>query len=537
LKYIFKISKIALVIGAIFLFSANSWSQNDILELLPGAYKLSFNEKTGAQKLTGGGVNFTYQGNVMYCDSAYFYDKTNEVKAYGKVHINSNDTLNLFCDSMYYSGKTKKAKLWGNVRMRDREYKLLTDTLEYDAKLKQAVYRNGGRIESILNKEILTSKVGYFYPNTKNLFFSGKVNYRNDSLTMKTDTLRYKYLVKKVYFFGPTDIKSKTYSIHCEKGWFQTETEEGVLQKNANIIKGSKFISGDSLYVNAQKGISQGKGNIFYSDTVSKISFNGEKAYFSDLKKFGFLTGKAIAQYQLKKDTLFIHADTLFSYQDSLNELEKVLGHHDVRIFSRDFQGKCDSISFHQKNGKLEMFDKPMVWSKNAELKGQFMEVFLKDTIIERVEITDKSSAVMQLDSGKLYNQVAGKKMIAYFIENELKKLDVKGNAQTVYFPEETKENDSMIEIQRKGMTRLYASDLKIILDSGEVESVTYVGQPDGVMYPMDQINKDEQFIQYFSWNLKYRPLNVADLLKVIDEKKVNQEKSELEKAPLKSTK
>jgi hypothetical protein len=129
-----------------------------------------------------------------------------------------------------------------------------------------------------------------------------------------------------------------------------------------------------------------------------------------------------------------------------------------------------------------------------------------------------------------LYNQVAGKKMIAYFVENELKKLDVKGNAQTVYFPEETKENDTLIEIQRKGMTRLYASDLKVLLDSGEVESVTYLGQPDGVMYPMDQINKDEQFIQYFSWNPNYRPLNVADLLKVIEIPKEILEKSESEK-------
>jgi hypothetical protein len=212
------------------------------------------------------------------------------------------------------------------------------------------------------------------------------------------------------------------------------------------------------------------------------------------------------------------------------------LGHHDVRIFSKDFQGKCDSISYQQKDGKLEMFDKPMVWSKNAELKGQFMEVFLKDTMIERVEITDKSSAVMQLDSGKLYNQVAGKKMIAYFIDNELKKLDVKGNAQTIYFPEETKENDTLVEIQRKGMSRLYASDLKVLLDSGEVESVTYLGQPDGVMYPMDQINKDEQFIQYFSWNPKCRPLCVADLLKVIEEQKEILENAPQTKKAVKAT-
>jgi hypothetical protein len=30
--------------------------------------------------------------------------------------------------------------------------------------------------------------------------------------------------------------------------------------------------------------------------------------------------------------------------------------------------------------------------------------------------------------------------------------------------------------------------------------------QPDGMFYPMDQIEKDEQFLQGFSWNPALRP-------------------------------
>lgn len=514
MKFRFKISKIALVLSAIFLLSFPGWGQKGILELLPGSYKLIYNENTGAHRLVGGGVNFVYQGNKMYCDSAHYFNKSNEVKAYGNVHINNRDTLNLFCDSLYYNGNSKKAKLWGNVRVRDREYKLTTDTLDYDAQKGQGVYRNGGRVESILRKEVLTSKVGYFYPNSKNFAFSGKVKYKSDSLAMTTDTLRYQYLQKKVFFYGPTVINTKGSVIKCERGWYQTETEEGVLQKNASIVKESKFISGDSLYVNPITGISIGKGHVFYHDTASPMSFRGDHAFLSDKKKYGFLTGNALAEYKMKKDTLFVHADTLFSYQDSLDDLKKVLGHHDVRFFSRDFQGKCDSLSYDKKTDKIEMYHAPVIWSRNAEMKGNFMVVYLKDTIIDKVEIVEKSSAVMEIDSGKYYNQVAGKNMFAYFFENELKRLDVKNNAQTVYFPEETKETDTLVEIKRSGMARLYASDLKVDLDSGEVVGITYLGQPDGVMYPMNQINEEERLVQGFSWNPLLRPKSVEDLLK-----------------------
>lgn len=514
MKTYFKISlKIALLTGAIFLLSPITWAQKDILELLPGTYKLSYDDRTGAQRLTGGGVNFIYQGNTMYCDSAWFYEKRSELRAYGQVHVNSRDTLNLFCDSLAYNGKTKKAKLWGNVRVRDREYKLVTDTLEYDSRKSQMIYRNGGRIESILRKEILTSRVGYFYPNSKNLFFSGNVKYNSDSLAMTTDTMRYQYIAKKVFFYGPTVINSRKAVIRCEKGWYHTETEEAVLQKNASVLKESRFISGDSLYVNPQKGISVGKGHVFYRDTSSALSFTGDHAFLSDEKRYGYLTGNALAEYRMKKDTLYLHADTLYSYQDSLNELKQMRGYDDVRFFSRDFQGKCDSLSYDREQDKMEMFYKPVVWSRNAELKGNFMVVYLQDTVINRVEITEKSTAVMEIDSGKYYNQVAGKNMFAYFVNNELKKLDVKNNAQTVYFPEDKKESDTLVEIKRSGMARLYASDLKVDLDSGEVTGITYLGMPDGVLYPMDQINAEEQFVQGFSWNPVLRPKSKEDLL------------------------
>ncbi len=487
------------------MFPLISWSQKDILELLPGAEKLVYNEKTGAQMLIGN-VNFLYQGNKMYCDSAYFYAKSKEVKAYGKVHINKNDTLNLFCDSLYYNGKTKYAKLWGHVRVRDREYKITTDSMDYDAKKGQGVYRNGGKIESILTNEVLTSKVGYFHPDTKNFFFSGKVKYKSPDITMTTDTLRYQYLIKKVFFYGPTKIKTKDADLFCEKGWYQTETEEGVLQKNAKILTNSKTIIGDSLYHNPKKGLSIGKGNVIYKDSLEPYIFTGNYFYKNDLKRKTYITGKALCSYKLKEDTLFLKADTLMSFQDSLGNSKQIFAHQNAKFFKNDIQGKCDSLVYEKEKNYMEMFFEPIVWTQNAELKGEFMKAFIKDSTLERIEITNKTTTVMEIDSGLYYNQIGGKKMFAYFKDNELVKVDVKGNAQTVYFPEEKNDRDTLFEVKRSGMNRIYASDLKIILDSGEVKSITYIDKPDAVFYPMDQINKEEQFVQYFSWNPILRP-------------------------------
>jgi hypothetical protein len=96
--------------------------------------------------------------------------------------------------------------------------------------------------------------------------------------------------------------------------------------------------------------------------------------------------------------------------------------------------------------------------------------------------------------------------MVAFFENQKLKSAHVNGNAWTIFFPQEEKNTDTSLIIKRKGMNRLYAGDLRLDLDSGEVKGVSYIDKPDGKFYPMDKINKEEQFIKGFSWNPAIRP-------------------------------
>jgi hypothetical protein len=55
-------------------------------------------------------------------------------------------------------------------------------------------------------------------------------------------------------------------------------------------------------------------------------------------------------------------------------------------------------------------------------------------------------------------------------------------------------------------MVRLYASSIKVYLDSGEFKKVTYTDQADGLMYPMDKLNAEEQYVANFTWKPLLRP-------------------------------
>lgn len=499
--------------SAIFLCRLSVWAQTDWLELLPGANQLSYDEKTGVQRLTGM-VNFTYQGNTMYCDSAHYKAKTQEVWAYGKVHLNKRDTLNLFCDSLYYNGKTRMAKLWGNVRVRDREYKLTTDTLEYDAKKSRAIYRYGGRIENITTSEVLTSRVGYFNPNTEESFFRGNVVYKSPELKMTTDTLQYNYLKHRVYFFGPTNVTNKETKLYCEKGWYNVQTEEGVLQGNAMIDQKPRLIHGDSLYYNPKQKIAIGKGHISVLDTAQKVEFRGGHFYSNELLGKDVLSDQPWVRLMKSKDTVYFRADTLIHQRDTLNKTLSVSGKCNVKIFQNNIQGTADSLYYDKTAGFMDMWGSPHFWCHNSELSGDSIRVYVKnDSIIEKVHLRYNAFAANEVDSGNYYNQLAGKEIWAYFKENELVKAQVLANARTVYFPTDTVKTDTSVVIDRKGMNRIYAADLNVYLDSGEVTGITFIRQPEGIFYPMDQLDPQEQFLQGFTWSPLLRPKSWREIV------------------------
>tara|TARA_Y100000589_G_scaffold331036_1_gene382907 strand:+ start:39492 stop:41030 length:1539 start_codon:yes stop_codon:yes gene_type:complete len=497
-----------IICSIFFLIPIQTIAQKDILELLPGSEILEYNEANGFHRLIGN-VNFIYQNNLMYCDSAHYFEKNQIVRAYGKVHINKNDTLNFYCDSLFFDGKKGKSILWGNVRVIDNEYKLLTDTLKYDSKKTNAYYQNGGKVINTVTKETLTSKIGYFHPKSKNFFFSYNVLYKGKNSTIQTDTLQYIYNEKKAIFLGKTDIQNKNTKMYCESGWYKTNSEEGSLIKNAYISRQEEYISGDTLIYDSKKGISIGKGNIYYTDLTQKLEFNGEYAYTSDSLNYSFITGNAIATKIMKDDTLYLHADTLI--KSSLDSINIIKAYKNSKVFSTKVQCVADSIVY--KSNSMKLYDNPIVWSYGAELKGDFIEISINDSIIDSINIQNNSSILMEIEPNLYYNQISGKNIIAYFKENKLYKTYVKGNAITLFYPEEEIRSDSTLTKKRIGMNRLYSSNLRIDIKNNKIKGINYIQSPDGVFYPIEKIKKEEKFIQNFVWKEALRPKTKEEIL------------------------
>ncbi|MEY5133471.1 MAG: hypothetical protein RLZZ198_1475 [Bacteroidota bacterium] len=500
--------RFTLLIG--FVFALNVLFSQGKLELLPGSEKIYFNKATQTHRLVGT-VSFIYQGNTMYCDSAHYREKDKIVRAYGRVHITKDD-VNLYCDSLVYSGSTKIARLWGHVNVRDSEYKLTSDSLEYNAKTGRAIYRNNGKIENSTNKEVITSKLGYFYPSTGTCFFSGKVKYKKQRLTMSTDTLQFIYEKQTTYFHGPTTIKNDSIEIQCEKGQYRVDIQEGLLRQNVFIRQKDRTIYCDTAFYKETNQLFKGNGHVRIYENNQHLILLGDYFHTQNNVSQSTLAGHALVVETRQKDSLFLHADTIRMQKDSLDE-RNIYGSKGVKIYTNKAQAICDSAHYSSKIGRIDLFQHPILWSQNSELKGDSIRVILADSVLEKAQILGNASSIMKVDTGSCYNQLSGKRIDAWFNESVLTKAKVSGQAWTIFYPIEEQKIDTVLTRKRKGLNRLFASELIVYLDSGEVTRITFFDKPDGVFFPMEQIDDKERFIKNFAWNPMLRPRNPYEMV------------------------
>ena len=267
---------------------------------LERAENLSFDEERIANaQILRGNVIFRHEEALMYCDSAYFYEGTNSLDAFGHVRFVQGDTLRGFGDKLFYDGNIKLARLRSHVQLihgRETENPtiLTTDSLNYDRAAGVTYYFAGGEVRDSLNT--LTSVRGSYRPNTKQAVFSREVVLTNPKFVLTSDTLLYNTDTKVADIVSPTEIiYEKETDIHSSRGWYNTQTERSMLLDRSVVhhIEG-KMMTGDTIYYDKRIGFGQVLGEMTMSDSAQHITLTGEYGQMWEEHSRGYATDSAL---------------------------------------------------------------------------------------------------------------------------------------------------------------------------------------------------------------------------------------------------
>lgn len=453
-----------------------------------------------------GHVKLKHASMYMYCDSAFIYQDKNSFEAFSNVRCEQGDTLFIYGDYLYYDGEAQIARLRDNVRLINGHTTLTTDSLNYDRLFHLGYYFDGGTLTD--DRNTLVSDWGEYSPNTKWAVFNHDVELHNDQLNLYSDTLKYNTDNKEAYILGPSTIDSKTNHIYSEKGIYYTAQGQATLLDRSVLTNGSKRMVGDSLFYDRVRGYGEAFGDVDMKDSQQKNILKGDYVFYNEIMQSAFSTGRAQIIDFSQGDSLFLHADTLelntTNYAtDSVRR--SVLAYHHVRFFREDIQGVCDSLAFESSDSCLTLYKNPILWNMNKQLYGEEIKVFLNDSTVKKIVIPAQAFSIERKDSLH-YDQISGKVMEAFMDNGLLHQVDVTGNVQVVYYPQDSKTGEMI------GMNVSESSVLRMIIANNVMQRMTMSPKATGTLYPMDQIPDDKKTLEGFAWFDYIRPLNSKDI-------------------------
>ena len=478
--------------------------------ILDYADSLLFDQRINPDyQILKGNVQFHKGGMLMFCDSAYFYESTNSMDAFGNVRMEQGDTLFVFSDIMHYNGIEEEAQLRYNVILQNRDVTLSTDSLNYELGPNVGYYFTGGQI--VDSQNTLESVYGEYCPDTKDAIFYFDVVLTNEKAKLYSDTLTYNTATHIAKIESPTEILSDSGKIVSRKGWYNTNNNRSALYDRSVVEHNSYRLIGDTIFYDRNNGFGNVYGSVFMEDTVHRLIMKGHYAYYYEKNDSAMVTDSALMMDCSQKDTLFLHADTLRTIM--LPDSSRLMkAYFNTRFYRNDIQGVCDSMVFSSADSLINMYRDPIIWNTNYQIYGDTIKIYLNDSTIDRVHIPNFAFATQQKDTA-FFNQITGKDMLNHFLGGKLQEVYVSGNVQTIFYPQEEDSTFTGLNSATSGFLRMEMDTL-----SNQMNRLMMWPQVDGTMTPISKIKPKDLYLPSFRWYEAIRPTDKNDIFRKIEE-------------------
>ena len=465
-----------------------------------------------------------HEGALIESDQAFFYAKQNYFRALGKVVFTQGDSLRMTCKTIEYDGKTKKAFAQGNVYLERPDMTLRTEELNLDRINEKAFYNTPGII--VDSTSTLTSNQGQYFMDQKKYRFISDVTINNPEYIVNSEQLDYFTESNQAYLYGNSKIEGETYTVLCERGFYDMDREKGIFKQNATLFYDNKIIKGDSLYFESERNYAAATKNISIVDTINNSIITGNYGEIFKERDSAIITRRAMAVNIIDQDSLFIHADTLVA--TGPEEKRILRAYYDVRILKSDLRGRSDSLYLDESIGLTKLLKKPLtkqqeqvfteknyheknpvLWFDESQMTGDEIQL-LSDTKTNKLDSLKIDGRVFIIEKDTLsedgYQQIKGGLLRGAFKESKLDNIVITKNTEMVYYLY----NDE--DLQLIGIDKTTCSALKMQFVDGQIDEITFLVSPNGNVYPVDELPENDRTLKGFTWRILQRPETIEDL-------------------------
>jgi lipopolysaccharide export system protein LptA len=379
------------------------------------------------------------------------------------------EEINIYCENGWYNTQTDISQFNENARVRNNNQVLAADSIYYD---------NGqGFGRAYLNVEVTDTVERIIIKGNYARFI------REREQTMVTD---------RALLIQMSD--NDTLYMHADtlRSWLQISSSDSIPILNDTVGGNDLKVTGEADTVLTMP---EGPGKINANQpaipaddpssgvTAARPAAAGADTLTSD-------AGEAIAPALTGPDT---------------DSVRIMVAYYGARFFSNEMQGKCDSIYYNMRDSIIYMFGEPVIWSDESQLSAEFMEVHSLDGDIDRIIMKNTAFIVSEEQEG-LYNQIKGKDIVGIIRDGALYRVNVNGNAETLYYPVEDEE---II-----GINKAASANLVIYLRENKPDRIIFLKDVDSKLYPLEDLPEEGRILNNFQWLEDIRPLSREDVFR-----------------------
>ena len=504
-----------------------------------------------------GNVHLRQGDNDMICDSAYIDMASNNVEAFGNVHITQPGGTQVQSDYLRYIGNKKLAYLRGNVKLEDGKNSLWSEEVTYDLGSRIAVYSDGGTLQS--DATTLSSNKGTYNVNSKDARFIGEVIVTDPNYNTTSEDLGYNTNTKVVKFFSQSVVMNDKSTLRTTGGTYDTKNEHANFTSRTSLQDREQYIEGDKIDYDRKTGFGKATGNVIAIDTTQHTTLWSGFAAYNEKRRTLLATIKPVLRQMNGKDSLFVRADTFYSAPDmrgrkitAINkkaaadsssrivtetkrkdkkqkkqeEIKTVdqpyaepaadstapryyIAYHHVLIWSDSLQGRCDSLSYSEKDSVMKMMKEPVAWSRKSQITGDTILMYLDSSRIKKVYIPMNAIVVSLAgpEKAELYDQVQGKTLTGNFKNNAISDMIVWPEAQSIYYPKD----DSGAYL---GVNQSQSEKMKVFFKKEQIEYILLEQEVKQTMTPLQDADLPNMRLSRFKWKEAVRPKSREELFK-----------------------
>ncbi len=427
-------------------------------------------------------------GENLYTEEG-FYNTESELAQFYKQNLYTEGSRFLKGDTLFYDGKTGIGRAFGHV--------VFIDTAD------QAFLEGGRGVYRQEDESIVMTEKPLVTMVTQKDSVSGEDLARTDSIYLTADTLFSTMILLRDYV--PLTFNWDRQGGELDAGEEENFVEEPPLDE---LAPSEAITPGDTLQVTPDSIAVD--TTLVQADTVTLQKIPPEEIQ-KELVADSTLREQSLIPQGNEVDSL-MHQAVASLASDSVSQdtsrTRIIKAYRNVRLFKSDLQSVADSAYYGYPDSMLRLYGAPMIWTQGSQLSGDSVFLQIKNEKLDNMIIDGRAFTVMEgkLDTTK-YSQIKGRQIRSFFVNDELERVFVDGNAESlVYMENEEKSAYSDVHHNRSGR-------IKLLFSENELSDFIPIRSAEGTIYPLNLTTRDQEFLEGFIWKPGDRPTSKEDLL------------------------